>query len=268
MTKLQIAILLAAVGLLFVLYFGCNTKSSEIQDLEKTRSLMVKQTNIDRLLQDARKALTDAQMSKVLLLEAELNEKEASDTSRIALNKELSSEWFQLGFPAVAGYYAQQAAELENTEESWSIAGTTYILAIRRLNDDRKRTYCRNRAVTCFENAISINPDNIKNRVNLALCYTEYPLQDDPMKGVLMLRTLNQNYPQSVPVLNTLGRLAIKTGQYGKAIERLEEALKYEPSNPTTVCLLANAYESNGDAALATAFSQKCSKLFENREEN
>jgi len=261
MTKLQIAILVSAVVLFFVMYFGCNTKSSEIQALEKTRAFEVEQTGIEGLLSAAKSELSEAELSKALLLETQLSELEEEDSSAVELYKELSSEWYRLSRPAIAGYYAEKVAELLNTEESWSIAGTTYAIGIQRSSEQRVKAFCTGRAISAFESAISLNPDNVSHRVNLALCYTENPPPDNPMKGVMMLRELNQTYPESVSVLNTLARLAIQTGQTQRAIQRLEEALSYEPDNATTNCLLASAYERNGQADLARTYAEKCNSL-------
>ena len=115
--------------------------------------------------------------------------------------------------------------------------------------------------VMAFENAISINPDNIAHKVNLALCYAERPPVDNPMKGVLMLVELNKSAPKNVLVLNTLARLAIRTGQYDRAIERLSTAIEEEPNNEKSICLLAQAYEAKGDTENASVFKQRCQSI-------
>lgn len=261
MTKLQLAILTSAIVLFFVMYFGCNTKSSEIRALEKTRALEVEQTGIESLVREAKTNSSEAELSPVLILENQLADLPEGDTASVELYKQLSSQWYQLAQPAIAGYYAEKVAEIVNTEEAWSIAGTTYAIGIQRSTDQKRKEFSTGRAIRAFESAISINPDNLNHRVNLALCYTENPPADNPMKGILILRELQQSNPQSVLVLNTLARLAIQTGQLERAIERLEEALGYEPDNPSTNCLLASAYERNGQAAEARTYTEKCNSL-------
>jgi cytochrome c-type biogenesis protein CcmH/NrfG len=99
--------------------------------------------------------------------------------------------------------------------------------------------FCANRAIQAFENAISLDPSDITNKVNLAVCYAERPPQNNPMKGILMLIDLNKKHPENVPTLSTLGRLGIQTGQFEKAVARLELALQIEPKNIKVNCLLA-----------------------------
>ncbi|MEL6867343.1 MAG: tetratricopeptide repeat protein, partial [Bacteroidota bacterium] len=139
--------------------------------------------------------------------------------------------------------------------------GTTYAIGVQRISDERIRKYCTGRAVQAFESAISLEPDNLSHRVNLALCYTEDPPQDNPMKGILMLVDLNKQHPENVLVLSNLARLAMKTGQFDKAVERLQQALAVEPENVRVNCMLAQAFESAGKAAEAAPFQQKCVEL-------
>ncbi len=262
MNWLQVAIISGAVVIFFTLYLGCDTKSNKQRALEKSRAMTIESTDISNILQTAKSQLTALQGSEVLALEQQLKQA-VTDEAKVEVLKKLSGAWYQLGQPAVAGTYAQDIAELTGTEEAWSIAGTTYAICLQNVQEDKVRSYCMNRAIKAFENAISINPGNLAHRVNLALCYTENPPRDNPMKGILMLRELNEQQPDNVLVLNSLARLALKTNQLGRAMERLEQSYKIEPQNPNTVCLLAQVYQSLGQSAKASEFAQKCKALSE-----
>lgn len=260
MTKLQWAVIASAIGMFFILYLGCDTTPEDIKALEKSRALAAESTDINALLQEAKPALSGISSNTVLALETEL-EDTVSDSARAEVFKRLASKWYELGQPAISGYYAQQVAELLGTEESWSIAGTTYTICIQQSQEQKIRDFCTGRAVQAFESAISLNPEEIAHQVNLALAYTSSPPPDNPMKGILMLRDLNQKAPDNVLVLNTLARLALQTGQYSKAVERLEHALELAPGNSNTICLLAEAYQGNGEAEKGKAFEEKCRSL-------
>jgi len=80
------------------------------------------------------------------------------------------------------------------------------------------------------------------------------------MQGILMLKELNDKYPNNVSVLNQLGRLAIQTGQGEKALERLTKAYELDPKNGATICMLASAYEITGDDTNAVKFQTLCEK--------
>jgi len=257
MTRLQIGVIGAAVALLFIIYFGCDTKPEEQEALEKSRALAVESTNLEALLLTAKEELTPAQSSEILVLEQQL-EAAANDTAKVETLKQLSSKWYEFRQPAIAGAYAQQIAETENTEEAWSIAGTTYAICIQLSEEQKVREFCSDRAIAAFESAISINPDNITHRVNLALTYAENPPADNPMRGPSMLLELNQAYPNNVLILNSLARLAIKTGQYDRALERLEQAYTQDSQNVNTICMLAQVHNALGNGEEATEFARQC----------
>lgn len=257
MTRLQWICIGSAVLLFFVLYFGCERKPLNVSALEKSRALSAESTDINILLQEARAALKPEEKNKLLLLEQELSEA-LEDSVRVGLLQQLSGTWYNAGHYAIAGYYAQEVATVDETEDSWSIAGTTYTICIQRTQEERIRDFCTGRAIAAFENAISLAPANVRHRVNLALCYAENPPADNPMKGIQMLLDLNQNEPENVLVLNTLARLAIRTGQYDRAIARLEKAIVIEPDNLNSVCLLAQAYEASGNVVKAEEFDAAC----------
>lgn len=260
MSRLQWIVIGISVALFFILYFGCETTPKNIKTLEKSRALSSEGTDVVSLLAEAKTGLSSMASNKILALEVQLEEM-LEDTARSTALKQLSSEWYNQGHAGIAGHYAQEVAAIENTEESWSIAGTTYSICIQRAKEERVKSFCTVRAVNAFENAISIKPENLAHQVNLALVYTYNPPPDNPMQGILMLRTLNQKAPDNVLVLNTLARLAIQTGQYDKAIERLSKAWSLEENNLTTACLLAQAYEGAGENAKAEQYLALCRSL-------
>lgn len=257
MTKLQIGILASSLVLLFALYYGCETVPQEVRAIEKSRALEGTATNSEVLIQEAKSGLEPEELNEVLVLEQELSQA-MGDSIRLGVIQELSGTWFRFEHPAIAGTYAEQAANILNNEDSWSIAATTYTICVQRSEDGRIREFCTEKAVQAYESAISLNPSNLTHKVNLALLYTENPPQDNPMRGVLMLVDLNQQAPENVLVLNSLGRLAIRTGQYDRAVTRLNEALQQEPENKNTICLLAQAYEGLGNTQQAQEFGERC----------
>ena len=257
MTKGQLAVIFGSLALFGVLYFGCETKT---KNFNQERSLSIQNTSIDNLMLEAKSSLNAVQLQEIALLDQELKNS-TTDSLLISNHKRLSAKWYDFGYPSIAGFHAEEIAKLENTEEAWSMTGTTYNLCIRNAHSQKERDYCTEKAVEAFENSISINPDNISNRINLSLAYVDNPPKDNPMKGILLLRALNESNPQNVQVLNQLARLAIRTGQNQRAIERLTTVLSIENENPIAICLIAQAYENNGEAEKATVFKQKCSEI-------
>ena len=259
MTKLQIMVVSSTILLFLGMYFGLDTKPKEQKAIERSREIAAESTDINALLNDAKSQLSSEKSTLILSIEAKLDEAQI-DSARVEVLKELSSNWYKLERVDIAGFYAESIAELKNDEESWSIAGTTYAIGTQRAKEEKVKKFCFGRAVKAFENAISINPSNSTHKVNLAVCYAENPLPENPMKGILMLRDLIEKEPENVLVLTTLGRFAIQTGQYEKAIERLQQAISLEPENNKANCMLAEAFRGKGDKQQAANYATKCNK--------
>jgi len=257
MSKLQIAVLVSAAGLFLLVYFTCSTKPPSQKAIEKSRAIKLEQTDISSLLAEARAHLETRDAAAILSLEAEL-EAATGDSARSQTLKALSGRWYAIGEPALAGFYAEEAANLEGTGEAWGIAGTTYTLCAQGTQNDKIRSFCISRAVKAFESAISLAPEEFSHRLNLALVYADFPPPDDAMKGILLLRDLETKNPDNPSLLFHLGRLAIRTGQWERAIERLERATGLDPENQNAWCLLAQAYQQTGNREKASYCQAKC----------
>lgn len=256
MTVKQIITIVGCILLFGVLYFGCDTKSSDQKTVEMSRESNIEATGIENLLAEANPQLPKKQSA---LIDAYLQEykKTEDDSLKVENLINISSEWYKAGYPLIAGYYAEEVAKIKDDKDAWSIAGTTYMIGMRNDSIAKNVEFGKKRAIRALENAISLEEDNVEDQVNLALVYVERP-DDNPMQGILMLRELNEKYPDNVIVLNQLAQLAIRTGQFTKAIERLSTALEIEPENKNSICLIAQAYEMSGASDKAEEFRIKC----------
>lgn len=258
MGKPQIWAIAGALVLFLSLYLGFGIIPPKQKNLEKSRSKNIESTGITNLIQEASPHLDANKKSVIEALNLDLEKSKADTTQMLKILKTLSGTWYDFGYPAIAGHYAESIADIENSDEAWSVTGTTYALCVKSDSVAKTKEFCSKRAIKAFEKAISLSPKNIDYRINLAICYVDNPNQDNPMQGILMLKDLNTQYPKNVAVLNQLGQLALQTNQADKAIQRLEEALAIEPINNATICLLAQAYSQKGMAAKAEEFSKKC----------
>lgn len=254
----QIMVLGGAILLFLILYIGFDKVPPKQKDLEKSRLMNIESTGISNLVRDALLKLEPEKKSIIEAIGIDIENTGSDTIKRIERLKSLSGTWFEYGFPSIAGSYAEDIALLSGTELDWSMAGTTYALCVKKADDLKEKEFCSKRSVKAFENAISIAPDKIEPRINLAICYVDNPAQDNPMQGILMLRELNAKYPDNVAVMNQLAKLALQTNQIDRALGRLQTAIKLEPENQTTICLLAKAYKSAGNQEKAIEFEKKC----------
>ncbi len=257
MNRTQIGVLVAGAVLFSVLYFGAGSKLHKQVQAETSRNINAPSADADEIVDKAKSTISADQKVEIEKLEKALTEATV-DTAKSNCLKKISGAWYKLGKLDVSAYYAEKVASIDNTERAWFIAGSTFFTGLQQSKEPTDRQFCADRAAKAFENAISLSPDKVENQVALASVYTENPLADNPMKGILILRELDQKYPNNPLVLVTLAKNAIRTGQYDKAVARLENALKVSPSDNSIICLLAQAYEGLGDATKAKFFAQKC----------
>ena len=260
MTKQQWWVVGGALAIFFCLYFGCDTKSKFQKTIADSSHQSIAASDPQTLLTAARNALAPAQLAEIQPLESAIQSANNSPTQQIDALKKVSGAFHRFGQEAAAAHFAEQIAELEKSEAAWSVAGANYFLAIRQSQEKSIRDFCTQRAVAAFQNAASLNPTQLEHKINLALCYTENPLPDNPMKGILLLRELDAAHPDNTAINVQLARLAIKTGQFDKAIARLEKVLAREPNAVQANCLAAEAYKGAGNAAKAAEMSKKCAK--------
>jgi Flp pilus assembly protein TadD len=257
MKKAQYLALLGATALFLALFLGFDTKNDAQKTTERSRSIQAESTSMETLVEDAKAHIEPGQSAEIADLEQRIAAA-TDDKQRIELLKQLSGLWYRLGQLPVAAGLAQQVAEGENTDAAWSVAGASFYAALGAAQDPTLRKFCAERAVKAFESAASLSPENPEHRVNLALVYAENPPPDNPMQAVMLLRDLESKHPDNPSVYNALGRLAIKTGQWDRAIQRLEKAWALDNKNPNTPCLLAQAYQGAGNNAKSNEFAVIC----------
>ena len=257
MKKEQAFYIIGAIVLFAVLYFGFDSKPSSHKALEKSRAISTQEYDITTYQAEAKKSLAKDDIEYLDMLEAQVAHA-GQDTARINTLKQLSGYWFKLKNPVMAGLYAKQIAEADQTATSWSITGTTFAAGFQMELDAKLKLFARNQALDAFEKAISLEPEVIDHRINQALCYIEVPEEGQPMKGIQMLAGLATNYPESAAPPYQLARLAVKTGQYERAQTRIEQALKLEPKDQRIACLAVEIYTALNNTLEADKAAQVC----------
>jgi tetratricopeptide (TPR) repeat protein len=256
MTRQQGGSILFFVLLFAVLFFVFDTKPKDVRVLDEVTSLNAGSGDLNKVLEAKKSALPKDSLLLINSLESDLLAI-AEDSSKAELLKRMSGWWYRKDQYYLAGYYAEKVAEIEKTDNAWAIAATTYT-AGSDTGEELQDKLCREKAIKSFENAISIAPQNVAHRVNLALCYADHPPAENPMKGIQMLLELSKESPEDVLVQITLAKLAIKTGQFDKATARLNKLLEKNPDVKSANCLLSEIYTQTGDKEKADLYSKKC----------
>ena len=246
--------ILGFTALFFAMYFGCNITSKENRLQEKSREIKKPGINIEREISNIKHILSKDDQADIELSTIDLEES-STDEQKISAYKKLAGKWYSLGYPLISGHYAGKLAEIDNTEDAWSIAGTTNYLAMKSMEDADQRKYAQEQAISALEKAISLNPENVDHKINKALCFVE---SEAPMQGIMMLRELSEQYPDNAPVQIQLGRLSIRTNQWEKALERFRRVLELDPDNKEVHCYLVDVYKAQNDNEMAEKSASIC----------
>lgn len=187
------------------------------------------------VLAEARAELDSSQTAFLTALDQE--KAQADNIAQEAeVLKLISRTWYEYGNYLISGYYAKKVAELLQTGEAWSIAGTTYGAAFSRAQKNDQKKLAAQQSIEALAQASSLEPDSIQHRLNEGLMYIELSTVDAsvmPMKGVGMLQALAQEHPDDVRILMTLGRLsANRSGDLAKAKPRFERVLEIAQEEP------------------------------------
>lgn len=250
-----------ALALVLLMYFGCPTQAPDMVRAAASRSLEVEATSPQALMRAARPTLTPVEKATIGSLEEELR-LASEEEDKIPFYEELAANWYRAGYPSISAHYAQQIAEQRDTvSAAWGMAATTFSICVQQSTEVKERTFCTQRAIKAYQAAISLDPQELEYRLNLALTHTYNPPEDNPMKGILMLRDLEQQYPKDARVLVTLAGLAVKTNQYDRAAQRLTKAIELDPTNREAYCLLARVQETLGQVEAARASAAQCANL-------
>jgi hypothetical protein len=127
MSRLQIIVIAISCLFFLGLYFGGETKPQAQETVEKTRALTAKSTSIESILSEAKASLSKDTAAIIGSIEKALSES-TTDSTKVESLKKLASIWYDAKRADVSGFYAQEIANILNDEESWSIAGTTFII--------------------------------------------------------------------------------------------------------------------------------------------
>lgn len=172
--------------------------------------------------------------------------------------KDLLSEYVKLDKPLAVAYYTVQLAEKENKAEGYVNAGDYNSMLLQTAPDAKAKSFLSSNALECYRKAVALDSTNTENRIRLAGAY----MGDGsaPMQGVSILLDIVRKDSTNVDALLMLGRFGIVSGQYDKAIGRLEKILYLHPQNSEALLLLAEAYNNQGNKSKAIEMLERCKK--------
>jgi len=259
--KQQIILLSGGIVLTALLFFLGNTvppaSTTPMQESGNKATVITTAS----LLDSAKKNLTDNQSSYVTELENSVVRGNVKD-QKIGIYNQLGHYWQDsLGHPEIAAYYFGEEAKLENSEKNLNFAARLFLTQLMAETNPAMQFWLGTNAKALFDQSLQINPNSDSVKIEIGACYLFGNISSTPMEGILKIMEVANRDSGNMYAQLMLGLGGIKSGQYDKAIERLETVIKNEPGNLQAIFNLAETFERKGDKASAIIWYKRSQEL-------
>lgn len=256
-----IAIALIAV----IFFFGKTTTPHKDIDLTASGPMSggqkdVKPAQFDSLLNAAKKKLSPSEQAAILAEEGSVTRGDVKD-QQIKSYENLGKLW-QKKNRAIAAYYFAESGKLENSEKKLNFAAHLISEDLHDEMDPAKKLWMMNVAEESYNRSLELNPKNDSVKIDLALLYVNSGMQ--PMKGIQLLLGIVQEEPENIQANVVLGKFAVESGQFDKAIERGNKILSFDKNNMEAHLFLGEAYKRKGETAKAVEMFRDAEKIMNN----
>jgi tetratricopeptide (TPR) repeat protein len=184
----------------------------------------------------------------------------SNDTNRLLLSIQLLDTMKQFLY---AGVLTERLANIQSSESLYLKAARFYLMELYKHDENSNELMLTKKAKQNLEKCLSINEQNLDAKVDLAVClYNLNKMQTpenemDLMKPALLLREVVAKDSNHLDGLYYLGKLAIESNQFEKAIVRFKKLVSLQPQNREFYLELSQIYAMMGN--------KEESKLWENK---
>ena len=270
MKKQQVIVAGLGIIVLIVFYFFGNT----VPPLKKTAAPASSATtgqslDIKTILDAAKAKLSADRLAYVNRLENAVVRGDVKN-QQLEADHQLAIFWkdsVQNGF-LPAAYYTGEAAKLENSEKSLTFAAQLFLNNLRGQDNPALKTWMANQSRDLFERAAVLNPNNDSTKIGLGATYIFGGSGEpqDVMKGIQQILEVTRRDSLNMYAQLMLGLGGIESGQYDKAVLRLQKVVRFDPGNLEALLNLGEAYERMGNVPAAKSWYQEAKKMTNNQE--
>ena len=256
MNKAPIIAIASSVAILFLVYVFTDikpNKEKEISNIKETSNV-----ELNDFVENYNHSLDSKELENVNSYLSEANSSNYLADSLIKFY-EIKQQF------NIAAYYHNFKAELLNTSEAWELAGDRQMSVSK--NDAYDATFNQQlfqNSLDAYHKALEIDTNNLDLKVKLGSALVGN--SEQPMQGITYLLEVVQKDSMNLNANFALGKFGIISGQYDKAIIRLEKVLALQPENTEALFLSAEAYDNLGQTKEAIASLEKCKQLVQNEE--
>ena len=254
MSKKQLIISFAGLAVV-ILFFKFGSTVAPKSKVPPPAINTEKNFDILKFIDEEKKHLTASQIANVGKLENSVTRGDVN-TQLITVNTQLANFWkdsVRSLEPYI--YYLSEAAKLDKSEKNLTFAAQLILDKLRTEQDEAKLKWKTAQAIALFEKAIELYPNNDDLKVGLGSCYVlgkgRVGGPEETMKGIQQLLSVVRKDSNNMKAQMMLGVGGYVSGQYDKAIERLQKVINAQPDNVEAVAFLADTYAAKGDKAEA-----------------
>jgi len=244
--KGQVLLVVGAVVLTVVLYTlpyaPMNPKQEAAEDVP---------TSVYDLLDDVTSVNNELDSSALALITQ--YEIAVERNGQITYRDSLVAVYDMLRKPVPAAFHALKRAEETNGVDAWTEAGERFLLNAKYMGEHDQKAAWYGLSKECFEKALALTPDDLDIKVDLGVCLVEGAafLGIAPMQGIGLLKEVEQIDPTNIKALVNLGYFSVRSGQFDKAEERFNQALKADSDYIEAYLYLADLHEKQQQPAKA-----------------
>jgi tetratricopeptide (TPR) repeat protein len=250
--------ILAGAGLILVstlFFFGRTTANKKnVADTEESK-IPEKIFDIQQFIAQEKGKLSPDRAVFVSNLENSVSRGDVL-LQQIKANEALANFWkdsIKLYEPYA--FYTSSASKLVNSEKNLTFAARIFLENLRGEKDEAKLSWETKEAIDLFERAIKLNPNNDDLRIGLGSAYIYGKGRNgnaaETMQGILELVNVVKKDSTNMKAQLMVGVGGLVSGQFDKAIVRLQKVVTAQPDNAEAVAYLADAYAGKGNKAEA-----------------
>jgi tetratricopeptide (TPR) repeat protein len=215
------------------------------------------EVSIDTFLVIGKKNLTPEQVIRINTLENSISRGDVKD-QQLHVYHQLARFWRDSAnaFEPYAWYEAE-AARLVDSEKSLTFAARLFLDNLQNDRVEERREWKALQAKDLFERSLKINPNNDSAKIGLGACYMFGGISATPMEGIKLIREVAEKDSTNMYAQMMLVQGSLISGQYDKAISRLQTVNRLQPDNIETIFMLADLYDRTGDKANAITWYRK-----------
>jgi tetratricopeptide (TPR) repeat protein len=251
MSKIQLIISIAGLAVVLLLFKFGSTVAPKSKVQSPAAMNTTKIFDILAFIEEEKKHLAPSKIINLGKLENSVTRGDVNN-QLITANTQLANFWKDSARsfePYI--YYLSKAAELDKSEKNLTFAAQLILNNLRAEEDEAKLNWKTAQAIALFEKAIELYPNNDDLKVGLGSCYVlgkgRVGGAAETMKGIQQLLSVVRKDSNNMKAQMMLGVGGYVSGQYDKAIDRLQKVIKAQPDNVEAVAFLADTYAAKGD---------------------